>query len=252
MPRDKRQYITLPIDFDEHPKVALLSDSAFRTFVEMNLYSRRNELDGVIPFGIAIKRWNRKALNELEASHLDRPLIRFDGSEYTIRDYAEHQLTRADVEAIRSRNTENGKRGGRPKKTQSVSSGLATGLRNQNPNETQTKAESESESDLEKKTDMTNDTQVSQERYVAGVSTDSEIASLAKFAGIRNLEQLQTAFSRCCGPISAKGAIELAQTICSRAKRDVTKVDGYVLTAIQNTPDEVRWDYERLDLGAIA
>lgn len=248
MPRDRRQYITLPTDFDEHPKVALLSDAAFRTFIEMNLYSRRNELDGVIPFGIAIKRWNRKALNELELSHPDRPLVRFDGSEYTIRDYSEHQLTRADVEAIRTRNAENGKRGGRPKKTESVSSGLAK----RNPNETQTKAESESESESEKKTDMTNDTQVSQERYVAGVSTDPEIASLAKFAGIKNLEQLQTAFFRCCGPISARGTVELAQTICSRAKNTVEKVDGYVLTAIQNTPDEVRYHYERLDLGAIA
>jgi hypothetical protein len=99
---------------------------------------------------------------------------------------------------------------------------------------------------------MTNDTQVSQERYVAGVSTDPEIASLAKFAGIKNLEQLQTAFFRCCGPISERGTIELAQTICSRAKNVVEKVDGYVLTAIQNTPDEVRYHYGRLDLGAIA
>jgi hypothetical protein len=101
-------------------------------------------------------------------------------------------------------------------------------------------------------TDMTYETQVSHVGEVVADSTDSGVLSLARFAGIRNLEQVYAAMSECCGTLTARGAVELTKAICARSKYPVENVDAYVLTVCRDTPDEVRWDYERLDLGAIA
>jgi hypothetical protein len=243
--------MTFPIDMPDHPKVRPLSPASKWFFVEMNAYSRRLGLDGRIPVKVARMMWPKKALDELVGSDPNRPLVLLDGDEYVIRDYADHQLTADAIERLRDERSKAGRKGA-ARRWQNDGKPIASAIANGWQDDGTRIAESESESESEKKTDMTNEIQVSQERYVAGVPTDPEIASLAKFAGIKNLEQLQTAMTRCCGPISARGAIELAQTICSRAKNVVEKVDGYVLTAIQNTPDEVRYHYERLDLGAIA
>jgi hypothetical protein len=113
MPRDARLYMTFPIDFDEHPKIEGLSDSAFRAFVAMNGYSRRQGLDGVIPAATARRRWKPKALAELVASHPERPVVLLDGENYVIRDYAEHQLTTADIEETRLKRAAAGARGGK-------------------------------------------------------------------------------------------------------------------------------------------
>lgn len=157
-----------------------------------------------------------------------------------IHDYLEYNPSRADVENARESDR---KRKGIQKDSGRNPRGIRKDSRHPDPVPNPNPVPM---------TDMTNEIQVSHELYVAGISTDPEIASLAKFAGIRNLEQLQTAMSHCCGPISGRGAVELAKTICARSKHTVEKVDAYVLTAITETPDEVRWDYERLDLGAIA
>ena len=47
--RDPRVWARLTVDFADSPKIAALSDAAFRTLVEMILWARRMETDGVIP-----------------------------------------------------------------------------------------------------------------------------------------------------------------------------------------------------------
>lgn len=111
MPRDRRLYMTFPIDFYEHPKVAPLSDAAFRAFVEMNGYSRRHELDGRIPVKAARLKWKARALAELVDSHPERPLVVLDGDDYVIRDYKEHQFTADDLEALREKRSQAGAKG---------------------------------------------------------------------------------------------------------------------------------------------
>jgi hypothetical protein len=44
----------------------------------------------------------------------------------------------------------------------------------------------------------------------------------------------------------------LAMASCPRATRPLTRDAPSVITAAKNSPDEVRWEFERLDLGAIA
>lgn len=141
MPRDKRLYMTLPIDFDEHPKILPLTDAAFRAFISMNLYSRRNNLDGVIPGVAARLKWKPRPLAELVDSHPDRPLITFVDDVYVIRDYAEHQETSEVIERRRQTNMANGVRGGRPKKNPNETGSVFS----ENPNETEPKAEIEIE-----------------------------------------------------------------------------------------------------------
>lgn len=111
MPRDRRLYMTFPIDFDEHPKVLPLSDAAFRAFVEMNAYSRRNDLDGRIPAVVAKLRWKSRVLAELVASHDERPLVLLDGATYVLREYREHQFTLGDLESLRQKRSEAGAKG---------------------------------------------------------------------------------------------------------------------------------------------
>lgn len=100
MPRDRRLYMTFPNDFWTHPKVARLSDAAFRAFVEANGHSRMRETDGLIEKEDAEFMWSETALDELLVSHPTRPLVVREGENYLIRDYAEHQLTKADREEL--------------------------------------------------------------------------------------------------------------------------------------------------------
>ncbi|MCW2165781.1 hypothetical protein B0I12_002946 [Microbacterium hydrothermale] len=153
MPRDKRLFMTFPNDFWQHPKIEPLSDGAFRAFVEMNGYSRMQDLDGRIPVGIARKRWKPRAIQELLNTHPTRPVLLQHGDDYVLRDYAQHQETRAEREARVARNTENGRRGGRPRKnpqeTQSVTDSDSEPEPTGNPERTEKKAEIEIEIETE-------------------------------------------------------------------------------------------------------
>lgn len=134
MPRDRRLYMTFPIDFDEHPKVEALSDGAFRAFVSMNGYSRRHDLDGSIPAALARKKWKPRVLAELVASHPERPLVLLEDGVYVIRDYAEHQFTTADLADLKEKRSKAGALGGAAKAAarakQTGNNGLASATAN--------------------------------------------------------------------------------------------------------------------------
>lgn len=100
MPKDQRLYMTFPIDFWTHPKVARLSDAEFRVFVEMNGHSRMIDSDGRVEVEDAEFMWDASALQNLAKSHPTRPLVFRDGDSYVLRDYAEHQMTKADRDAL--------------------------------------------------------------------------------------------------------------------------------------------------------
>lgn len=107
MPRDSRLYMTFPIDFWTHPKVARLSDAAFRAFVESNGHSRMRETDGVLEPDDAEFLWKPEVLEELARSHPLRPLMfRDDSGNYVLRDYAEHQFTKADRDDLSQKRKE--------------------------------------------------------------------------------------------------------------------------------------------------
>jgi hypothetical protein len=118
--KDERLYARFDIAMDEHPKIALLTDAAFRALFEMTLYSRRQLTDGFIAGRIALRRWGHDALHELCANDPERPSLfttvkgGVDG--FQIHDYEKHQTTTADIEAKR----EAGRKGGLAKASNRV------------------------------------------------------------------------------------------------------------------------------------
>lgn len=148
MPRDQRLYMTFPNDFWMHPKVALLSVEAKWTFVEMNGYSRMQDLDGVIPAAMAHRMWDVHALSELVGSHPERPLVVYENDVYVIRDYAEHQMTTTSRDELSRKRSEAGTRG-RAKQLSDKSRASARAIARQKPR--QIRAEIETESEIETK-----------------------------------------------------------------------------------------------------
>lgn len=246
MPRDRRIWMTFPINFWLHPKIRPLSDAAFRAFVEINGYSRMQDLDGRVPVKSARAQWKARALSELIANHPERPSLTIDGDDYVIWNYAEHQETRADREARSETNTANGKRGGRPRKTGSVTESVTGRV----AGKTQSQSQSQESEDL---TDITHLPQSSPDP-TAGTRGLDEVSEIilqkARRAGIKDLGTLWDALAYVVsGPLSAAGAVELAEVIVARSQQPVKDVDAYVTSSCRRSPDDIQWHYERLDLG---
>lgn len=160
--KDSRIWARLDVDFADNVKVAVLSDAAFRALVEMILWSRRALTDGVVPARVAEQRWGRKTdsvsqsltesatdpLTELCSNDPEAPsLSRNERGDYVIHDYLEHQESAADVKARLARNSANGRKGGRPRKTDSVSQSVAE---RGTQSGAQKKAETETETEISK------------------------------------------------------------------------------------------------------
>lgn len=108
MTKDDRLYGRFTLDFADSPKIAPLSDAAFRALVEMTLHSRRMLDDGFLDERIAHRKWKKRAIEELCTNDAVKPsLFRVDGG-FQIHDFGEHQQTRADIEKKR----EAGRKGG--------------------------------------------------------------------------------------------------------------------------------------------
>lgn len=99
-------YVTLHDLFPEHPKVALLSDAAFRAQVSAICYSHRFSTDGFYP-APEVKRHPRKAVNEL----VSRGLWEAKADGFKVRGYLDWNDSKADIEARRRRLSEGGAKG---------------------------------------------------------------------------------------------------------------------------------------------
>lgn len=140
------------LDYADHPKIAALSDAAFRAHVTLILYSRKYQTDGIIKNPVANRlalQWETDVLSELQNNDEEDPsLVQLENSDYYITGYEEMQETRAEIAERRRIAAENGRKGGRPKgsknnpkETQPVSNPVS------NPG-TQKKAETETEIDI--------------------------------------------------------------------------------------------------------
>ena len=71
-------FARISLDYPDHPKIAALSDGAFRAHVEMILWARRYMTDGRIPNRVA-NRFGFESVSELCSNDADRPsLIELD------------------------------------------------------------------------------------------------------------------------------------------------------------------------------
>jgi hypothetical protein len=119
--KDDRLYARFDIAMDEHPKIMLLSDAAFRALIEATFYCRRQLTDGFLDERVAMRKWGREVLDELASNHSERPSLTVVQGGWCIRDYAEHQTTRADIERKRAA----GRAGGLAKAKQTSSRNVA-------------------------------------------------------------------------------------------------------------------------------
>lgn len=134
--KDTRLFARLDLDYADHPKIAGLSDAAFRAHVEMILYSRKYLTDGRVARRVA-NRFGSESVAELLSNDEENPsLIELPSGDYLLHGYEDMQETKAEVARRSARNRENGLRGGRKSVggsgtdsvTQSVSEAEPTGL----------------------------------------------------------------------------------------------------------------------------
>jgi len=120
MSRRRDLFARISLDYADHPKIAALTDAAFRAHIEMILYSRRYMTDGQIAKQIA-KRWPEQALSELLSNDPDTPSLTLDESgNYHLHGFNEMQETREEIEHKRRIRAEAGRKGGRARAKQAA------------------------------------------------------------------------------------------------------------------------------------
>lgn len=113
--KDNRLYGKFTLDFPDSHKIMPLTDKAFRCLVEATLWSRKNMLDGFLPTRYAVAKWGLETLEELASNDPEKPSLEVVDGGWFIRDYAEHQDTKAEIEARSARAKSNGQKGGKAK-----------------------------------------------------------------------------------------------------------------------------------------
>lgn len=110
-----RLFAKFDLDMPDHPKVAPLSDAAFRAFIESILWSRKHLTDGFLASRYVAARWSLEIARELVDSDDTRPLWTEVEGGYQIRDFDQHQDTKAVVEKRSQDAKRAGQAGGRAK-----------------------------------------------------------------------------------------------------------------------------------------
>lgn len=143
--KDRRLYARFDIGMDEHPKIMLLSDAAFRALIESTMYARRQLTDGFLDSRIVSRKWGDAVAEELTSNSPDRASwLKVEGG-YQIHDFAEHQTTTADITAKRQA----GRAGGLAKAKQAASKAVApaSNVPKQNASKPVAKTETETETE---------------------------------------------------------------------------------------------------------
>lgn len=112
MSKDARLFAKFTLNFCDHPKIMILSDSAFRCLVSAVLWSREQQTDGFLARRLALAKWSLADLQELCANDDANPSLIEREEGWYIHDYAQQQETKAEIEARRERNRINGQKGG--------------------------------------------------------------------------------------------------------------------------------------------
>lgn len=261
MPKDKRLYMTFPIDVHRHPKIMRLSVEARWCFVELNGEARLADNDGVFDAAEAEYLWPADLLAQLCDSHPTKPLLVRDGDTYVIREYAAHQHTKADREALTSKRVEAGKVGA-AKRWQTDSTPMASAKQVDSKPIASAKqvdskpwqgiAESESESQSELQLPRLN-TQSYVNTPPTSDLTDDEIGQLrirkntySEF-GINNPAQIQALITSLIQrEVNEFSTFLIVMDILSRAKEQVKNGQRYVASSIKQSWAEIQKNF---DLG---
>lgn len=150
--KDDRLYAKFTLDFPDHPKIKPLSDAAFRCLVEATIWSRRQMTDGFLSNRFASASFCFDVLRELCTNDTENPsLIELENG-YLIRDFGEHQTTRAEIAERREAKVRAGQKGG-------IASGRSRreAKAKQTPKQTRSKTKPETETETETDISLTTD-----------------------------------------------------------------------------------------------
>lgn len=128
----------------DNPKIIVLSDTAFRAFIEAIMYSRQHLTDGFLDARIVAVKW-AQAVDELTGNDPRHPSwIPVEGG-FSIHNYSEYQMTNDDIERKRAAQSRNGRRSAEARRTK-----VNQDSTNGEPTSNQIQPELELETELEK------------------------------------------------------------------------------------------------------
>lgn len=100
--------------YPDHPKVAGLTDGAYRLWTTSIAYCSQHQTDGLVPESI-ITRWGVKHADRAAAELVSGGLWLSSADGYEVANYLNWQRSRSEIEALSSVRSEAGKRGARAK-----------------------------------------------------------------------------------------------------------------------------------------
>ncbi|MFD6400707.1 hypothetical protein [Nocardia sp. NPDC060249] len=110
MPKDNRTYITLTVDMDRHPKFATLNGAQKWLIAKAIMHCREYLTDGRISMAV----WRKMETDRNRKAVLATGVCSEDAEQNCVifHDYAEHNQTRAEVDAAREKARSAGRKGG--------------------------------------------------------------------------------------------------------------------------------------------
>lgn len=126
MPKDPRLYANITHDFADSPKLICVSVEARWALLEMILYSCRMQTDGRISKRLAAAKWSLDVCQELATNDDEFPSLIEHENDYEIHDFAQHQTTKAEIEARREQKRAAGRLGGKAKARRSKATSSRT------------------------------------------------------------------------------------------------------------------------------
>jgi len=105
---DPRPGIRIAHEMPDHPKIAALSDAAFRMFIRTLCYCSRLETDGLVPAAVIATLGPAKARTELRDAEL---IHQIDRTAWEVHDYLRHQRSAVEINSIRASKSQSGSKG---------------------------------------------------------------------------------------------------------------------------------------------
>lgn len=142
--KDERLYAKFTLDFPDHPKILCLSIEAKWALVDLTIYSRRHMTDGFISKAVALAKHGASVCQELATNDAASPSLIEVENGYQIHDFALHQSTKAEIEALTAKRRTAGQKGGQARAKQ-VLKQTASKINPETETETETKRSSRSD-----------------------------------------------------------------------------------------------------------
>lgn len=118
MAKDDRLYAKFTLDFPDSPKIKPLPLEAKWALVEMICYCRRMRTDGYLSKPLAIAMWGASTCLALASNDPENPSLVETENGYLIHDYAAHQTTNAEIDALTEKRRAAGQKGGKARAKQ--------------------------------------------------------------------------------------------------------------------------------------